>query len=88
MEALQMLMSLPNCTCLAGNHEVMALSSLKLMLNEITEDFLNRLSAEQLENLEDWMRLNGPKRQRHWEQGKSFLPAWTVMEQNRVMTSN
>ena len=33
-------------------------------------------------------RLNGPKRQRHWEQGKSFLPAWTVMEQNRVMTSN
>ena len=21
------------------------------------------------------------KRQRHWEQGKSFLPAWTVMEQ-------
>lgn len=28
------------------------------------------------------------KRQRHWEQGKSFLPAWTVMEQNRVMTSN
>lgn len=59
MEALQILMSLPNCTCLAGNHEVMALSSLKLMLNEITEDFLNRLSAEQLENLEDWMRLNG-----------------------------
>lgn len=59
MEALQILMSLPNCTCLAGNHEVMVLSSLKLMLNEITEDFLNRLSAEQLENLEDWMRLNG-----------------------------
>ena len=59
MEALQILMSLPNCTWLAGNHEVMALSSLKLMLNEITEDFLNRLSAEQLENLEDWMRLNG-----------------------------
>ena len=25
MEALQILMSLPNCTCLAGNHEVMAL---------------------------------------------------------------
>jgi len=38
--------------------------------------------------IQDWMRLNGPKRQRHWEQGKSFLPAWTVMEQNRVMTSN
>ena len=38
--------------------------------------------------IQDWMRLNGRKRQRHWEQGKSFLPAWTVMEQNRVMTSN
>ena len=88
MKILKYMMAHSNIIPIIGNHEVMALSSLKLMLNEITEDFLNRLSAEQLENLEDWMRLNGPKRQRHWEQGKSFLPVWTVMEQNRVMTSN
>lgn len=61
IEALKILMTMPNCICLAGNHEVMPLSNLKLLLTEITEDFLDRLSVEELENLEDWMCYNGGK---------------------------
>ena len=48
VKALQYLMTLPNCVCIAGNHEWMALESLKLMLNEITEEFIQTLDENQV----------------------------------------
>lgn len=60
IKVLQYLMSLPNCTCLIGNHEVMALTCLKILKNEITEDFLFSLKDEDMLNLLDWIG-NGAK---------------------------
>lgn len=59
IKALQYLMSLPNCTCLIGNHEVMALICLKVLKNEITEDFLRSLKEEDMLYLLDWMGSGG-----------------------------
>lgn len=55
-KTLQFLMTLPNCTCIAGNHEIMALTCLKLLMNEITDDFLEQLSPEDMAQLADWTR--------------------------------
>ena len=54
IKALQYLMTLPNCVCIAGNHEWMALESLKLMLNEITEEFIQTLDENQVTILLDF----------------------------------
>ena len=59
IKALQYLMTLPNCVCIAGNHEWMALESLKLMLNEITEEFIQTLDENQVTILLDWLRNGG-----------------------------
>lgn len=55
IKALQFLMKLSNCTCIAGNHELMALTNMKLLLNEITDDFLLSLSSEDMGLLADWI---------------------------------
>ena len=60
IKALQYLMTLPNCVCIAGNHEWMALESLKLMMNEITEDFIQTLDKNQVMIMFDWFH-NGVK---------------------------
>ncbi len=54
--ALQFLRTLPNCTCIAGNHELMAMEGLKLLLQEITEEFLAGLSDEDMRLLSDWVK--------------------------------
>lgn len=54
VKALQFLMNLPNCTCIAGNHELMALTNLRLLLNEVTDDFLDQLTQKDLGQLLDW----------------------------------
>ena len=59
IKALQYLMTIPNCTCLIGNHEVMALKCLKLLRNEITEEFISSLNEEDMLYLLDWMRNGG-----------------------------
>ena len=59
IKVLQYLSTLPNCTCLAGNHEVMALKCLKLLQKEITEDFLNSLKEDDMLYLLDWMQSGG-----------------------------
>lgn len=59
IKALQYLMTLPNCTCLIGNHEVMALKCLRLLKNEISEDFLEELDEEDMQYLLDWMQNGG-----------------------------
>ena len=51
IEALQYLMTMPNCTCIAGNHELMMLSNMKLLLGEISDNFLMNLSPEDLGQL-------------------------------------
>ncbi len=58
IKVLQFLMTLPNCTCIAGNHEIMALTNLKLLLSEVTDDFLGSLTPEDMGKLADW-NMNG-----------------------------
>lgn len=60
IKALQFLMTLKNCTCLIGNHEIMAMKCLKLLKNEITEEFISSLKEKDMLYLLDWMR-NGAK---------------------------
>lgn len=55
IKALQLLMTLPNCTCLIGNHEVMAMKCLKLLKNEITEEFIGSLEEMDMQYLLDWI---------------------------------
>lgn len=59
VKALQFLMTLPNCTCIMGNHELMALANLKLLLHEVTDAFLAELSREDMGQLLDWMKNGG-----------------------------
>lgn len=60
IKTLQFLMTLPNCICLAGNHEDMALRCLKLLKKEITEEFIASLEENNLMCLLEWMQ-NGAK---------------------------
>lgn len=55
VKALQFLMSLPNCHCIAGNHEVMLLENMKFLLNEITDDSLNHVSEQNMALLANWI---------------------------------
>ncbi len=55
IKALQFLMQLPNCVCLIGNHEVMAIKCLRLLSNEITEKFIDSLKEQDMLYLLDWM---------------------------------
>lgn len=59
IKTLQYLMSMSNCTCIAGNHELMMLSNMKLLLSEISDNFLMNLSPEDLGQLADWMSNGG-----------------------------
>ena len=59
VKCLRYLMSLPNCACIAGNHELMMLSNMKLLLQEISDDFLSGLSEEDMGLLLDWMDNGG-----------------------------
>lgn len=59
VKALQFLMTLPNCICIVGNHEIMALTNLKLLLKEVTDTFLAKLSKEDMGQLLDWMKNGG-----------------------------
>ena len=56
----QLLMSMSNCICLVGNHEVMALKWLKFLKNEITEDFIRSLNEDDMLDLLVWMQ-NGAR---------------------------
>ena len=59
IKTLQYLMTLPNCVCIAGNHEWMALESLKLMMNEIPEYFIQTLDKNQVMIMFDWFHNGG-----------------------------
>ena len=59
MKALQYLMELPNCYCLIGNHEVMALKCLRLLKNEVNEDFIISINDDDMLELVEWCRNGG-----------------------------
>lgn len=59
IKCLQLLMSLDNCSCIIGNHEVMAYKCLKLLQNEITEEFIESLNEEDMLYIMDWFRNGG-----------------------------
>ena len=50
------LMKRDNVVCLAGNHEQMALECLRFLLEEITEENVDRLDAEMVEKLLNWQQ--------------------------------
>ena len=54
IKTLKYLMTLPNCICIAGNHEIMALSCMKYMLNEVTADFIKDISEEEIGKILEW----------------------------------
>ena len=55
IEALQYLMTMSNCTCIAGNHELMMLSNMKLLLGEISDNFLMNLSPEDFTTVHNYI---------------------------------
>ena len=59
IKCLQLLMSLDNCSCIIGNHEVMAYKCLKLLQNEITEEFIDKLDQDDILYLSDWIENGG-----------------------------
>lgn len=55
VKALQKLMTMPNVTCLVGNHELMALPNLKKMMEETSEISLEKFTEDECEELLVWM---------------------------------
>lgn len=56
---LQDLMQRPNVVCIAGNHELMFLQCMKLLLQEITDETIAGLDGNQVSKLLDWQRNGG-----------------------------
>lgn len=55
IKTLRKLMEMPNAICLVGNHELMALEGLKLLMKEITDKSIEELDDEKLQNLAIWL---------------------------------
>lgn len=60
IKTLMKLMEMPNCICIVGNHELMALECLEFLMKEITDTSLDELNEEILDNLITW-QYNGGK---------------------------
>ena len=60
VRTLLKIMDMPNAVCLVGNHELMARECLEFFYDEVTEDRLESLSDEMVENLMIWL-YNGSK---------------------------
>ena len=48
------LMEMPNAICMVGNHELMALDCFKFLTKEITDESLNELDEETIDNYLCW----------------------------------
>ncbi len=53
------MMQRPNVIPILGNHEYMAIQSLKWLSNEITEDNLSQISSDKLTGLNQWLNVGG-----------------------------
>ena len=86
IKVLQYMMTKPNIVPIIGNHEVMAYEGLKLLLNEITDDFVKKLNKGDFEMLSNWtltgatptirefLSLSTEKRAEIWEYIGEFVP--------------
>ena len=61
IKTLRQLMAMPNVICLVGNHELMALESLKFLMQEVTTENIKKLDAEMLDGFLVWVEHNGGK---------------------------
>ena len=59
IKILQYMMKHQNIIPIIGNHEVMALPNLKLLVPEISKDFLQGLSPEEYQNFAQWTLTGG-----------------------------
>ena len=60
IKVLKKLMEMPNAICIVGNHELMALECLEILMKEITDMSIEELDEEMLDNLVTW-QYNGSK---------------------------
>ena len=54
IKTLLKLMNMPNVICLVGNHELMALECLEFLIKEITDDSIDEMDKEMVDNLVTW----------------------------------
>lgn len=59
IEILQDMMYRPNIIPILGNHEYAAVETLKILLTEITDDSINALDENFIQNLMEWMNIGG-----------------------------
>ena len=59
VKTLRKLMLMPNVICLVGNHELMALESLKFLMKEVTTENIKKLDPEMLDGFLVWLEHNG-----------------------------
>ena len=59
VKTLKTLMEMPNAICLVGNHELMALESLKFLMQEVTAENIKQLDSEMLDGFLVWVEHNG-----------------------------
>lgn len=60
IKTLLKLMEMPNCICIVGNHEYMALECLDFLMQEITDESIAKLDDKILDNILNW-QCNGSK---------------------------
>ncbi len=54
IKTLKKIMEMPNAICIVGNHELMALECLEFLMKEITDESIEELDKEILDNLLTW----------------------------------
>lgn len=59
IKIIKKIMSMSNVICLIGNHELMALHSLKFLVQDITEENINDMNTKVLEEYLLWVKYNG-----------------------------
>lgn len=59
MDILRDMMLRPNVYPILGNHEYMAALTLPWLLQEVTEDSVNRIASDRLQGLTEWMSVGG-----------------------------
>lgn len=59
VQVMLKLMEMPNALCIVGNHELMALECLEFLCKEITEESIEEMDSETVENLLSWQENGG-----------------------------
>lgn len=59
MKILLDMMLRPNVYPILGNHEYMALQTLKWLSDEITEESLSQISSDKLQGINEWLNIGG-----------------------------